>query len=185
MGFVGTSHYFIALELPSFVKERIQLLKEEWCEVRSFKQWTHTQDYHLTLTFLGSVEVIDLQSYQQRLADVVTTSPSFTVRIDQVNDFGHRDAPRIFWVGPERSKPLLHLYDLIQNIVTNVCGSIENRPFRPHITLAKKWQGKERFQLPNMIDPIEFTANTVSLFRIHPKNTPKYEVVAQYKLATQ
>ncbi|KIL46386.1 RNA 2',3'-cyclic phosphodiesterase [Jeotgalibacillus campisalis] len=179
---MSTPHYFIAIEISPFVKEKIEAQKNAWQEILPFKQWTHKQDVHITLAFLGSVKEEVLVNIQRFLKETIASLPSVSIRINKINTFGKNESPRIFWIGPENGEELQPIYDEVQEVVHKSGMNPESRPFRPHITLAKKWQGTKDFQQPETFVPFDMKVSSVCLYRIHPQETPKYEVVSQYRL---
>jgi RNA 2',3'-cyclic 3'-phosphodiesterase len=66
---------------------------------------------------------------------------------------------------------------------------LDKRPFRPHITVARKWIGDHPFsiklvqQTPSKTMDWTFQADTVTLYRTHMNRLPKYEAVWQKKLS--
>ena len=47
-------HYFVAITLPNHIKEMLSNYKEDMQEELQFRSWVHKEDYHITLSFLGS-----------------------------------------------------------------------------------------------------------------------------------
>lgn len=74
------------------------------------------------------------------------------------------------------------------------CGKagfqLETRPFRPHITLARKWIGDEPFQTGMLErlwgelqpEPLQFEASEVVLYQTNLNKTPKYEAKTIFPL---
>ncbi|WP_165967098.1 RNA 2',3'-cyclic phosphodiesterase [Jeotgalibacillus sp. S-D1] len=179
---MSNPHYFIAAELPADVKEKIEKQKKQWSEKFKFKQWTHMEDLHITLAFLGAADEKEIEQYQRYLKEKIPELPAADLVIERTDYFGREANPRIFWIGPKDELGLQTLYNLVQQIVAKAGGTTEKRPYRPHITLAKKWIGNETFQLPESIQAIDFTVSSVALYRIHPAESPKYEVVARFMM---
>lgn len=178
---MSNPHYFIAAELPANVKEKVEQFKKQWRAEFNFKQWTHQEDLHITLAFLGAADETEIGLYQRYLKEEIPELPSADLVIERVDYFGGNQLnPRIFWVGPTDGRELQTLYNRVQQIVVKTGGAAEKRPYRPHITLAKKWIGSEPFQLPESIEAINFTVSSVVLYRIHPAKSPKYEVVSRF-----
>ncbi|WP_167578592.1 RNA 2',3'-cyclic phosphodiesterase [Jeotgalibacillus proteolyticus] len=178
-----SSHYFIAIEFSPADKEKIDAIKTEWKDKLVFKQWTHKMDVHLTLAFLGAVNDTDLGLYKNYLKEVLTPLKREEITIERADTFGKSDSPRILWIGPETTEGLQEIYNHVQQAVKKAGGTTEKRPFRPHITLAKNWQGEGAFKLPHGFEPFKTKISSVCLYRIHPKESPKYEVVSQFRLS--
>ena len=181
---MSVPHYFIGIELDSSAKEKVAEIKQPWADDFSFKQWTHKEDVHITLAFLGAVEDHSIEQYQTLLNETVSDLSRTEVEINQINYFGRPDSPRILWIGPdeEDKKNLQPIYNTVQQIVERAGGQIEKRPYSPHITLAKKWQGNHAFQLPQEMDSFRLSVASVCLFKIHPAKKPKYEIITRIPL---
>lgn len=103
---------------------------------------------HLTLAFLGATPGERLLCLQEALQAL--TVPSLTLKLDCL---GYWPRPRILWLGTSRTPPALTalVADLEQRLKD--CGfSLERRPFRPHITLARRFSGP----VPVVQPPHEF-----------------------------
>ncbi len=172
------SHYFFALSLPQdtkrMIKEWVQPLQEE----ASFKRWVHTQDYHLTLAFLGSAD--DLNPVIDKVEKL--TCSSFSLTLGDFGTFGNPDSPRIFWLGVEPSRSLLRVRDLVYDACEDAGYSLDKRPFSPHITVGRKWNGVSPFTTEWMkrFQPTEihtFKAEEIVLYQTHVDRIPKYEAI--------
>lgn len=61
----------------------------------------------------------------------------------------------------------------------------EDRPYRPHITIARKFQGNEKFSLDEIgrgPDPIQWNVQELVLFRTNLQSIPMYETVGVARL---
>lgn len=183
------THFFFALKLPYetklIMKERIENLQS----VFPFKRWVHHEDLHITLAFLGNAPQDRLGTAQKNIAGNLNDSAGFKMKINGIGIFGKQDSPRIFFADTEPSNEL----QLIRNKVFTACEDagfkLETRPFRPHITIARKWAGEEPFQKVSLNmwtelqpEPIEFAAAEIALYQTHLQKTPKYEAVRIFTL---
>jgi len=122
---------FIAIELPDTVKKALAGLYKDLPGVR----WVPHGQLHLTLHFLGDVDTEQLKMLCQALTAI--HSKSFSLTFTRINCFPQRKSPRIIWMGLEKQAALEHLAQCVKRAVT-ACGiMIEERPFAPHITLAR------------------------------------------------
>jgi RNA 2',3'-cyclic 3'-phosphodiesterase len=104
--------------------------------------------------------------------------------------FGRIESPRIFWVDTKDSNELKEVRKKVFTACLETGFQLETRPFKPHITLARKWAGDEAFQTRLLDDvwnefqsePWEFTVNEVVLYQTHLDKTPKYEEKTIYRL---
>lgn len=182
------SHYFIAIHLP----EELQQLLSKWQQIvkehLSYKQWPHMEDLHVTLKFLGEVDDNRLKQLRHELQEV-NNIPAFDLEVGGIGMFGNPKKPRVIWSGVKGDPVLSSLQQTVEECCLRINYERENREYRPHITLAKKWNGasslnddtwsrlQEQLNKRAMLHVKEMV-----LFRIHPSKTPKYEVVERYPL---
>jgi len=122
---------FIAIELPDAAKRALTWLKTDIPGAR----WVPADQIHLTLAFLGEVDEAALVRLTGELARIQL--PGFQLAFGPLGCFPDRRRPRVLWVGLEPQPRLKHLADGVQEAVL-ACGiPQEERPFSPHITLAR------------------------------------------------
>ncbi|WP_138420669.1 RNA 2',3'-cyclic phosphodiesterase [Aquibacillus sediminis] len=182
-------HYFIAIPL----QQRLQQWLRGWQsqlkmnELLAFKQWTHVDDLHITIKFLGGVHDDLLSELLPKLESIHSLS-KFDLEIGHIGSFGNETQPRVLWAGVQKSDRL----DQLQHNVEDTCAEIgfprEKRVYRPHITLAKKWNGT-RLQpqyfstiAKNYMDIKKTTIDSFVVYRIHPTHSPKYEIIKTIQL---
>ncbi|KIL43901.1 RNA 2',3'-cyclic phosphodiesterase [Jeotgalibacillus soli] len=177
-----TPHYFIALELPDMMKEAINGIIEDWQQFMTFKQWTHQDDLHITLAFLGEVKNTAFIRYDKLLKEMAAMYFQFNLSLDHSGYFGKKESPRILWIGPELNGSLNRIQKSVQQAVAKLGGKVDPRPFTPHVTLAKRWQGKDEFVLPEISASHYFKATHITLYKIHMDRLSKYEAVYRWPL---
>ena len=90
---------FVALPLPTSLREQLgEWIKETKNEL-PFRKWIHPQDIHITLHFLGSTSQEQLEEIIQVLKKLCLEQTPFELSIDGLGTFGKSDQPRIFWAG--------------------------------------------------------------------------------------
>lgn len=91
--------------------------------------FTRPENLHLTLAFIGeSDDISAIRSVIDRCA-----VPPFDLAISGTGIFGN-----LFWVGVEKNPNLKTLAENIQNDLRKSGFQIEERAFKPHITLARQ-----------------------------------------------
>lgn len=91
-------------------------------------------NFHLTLAFLGGVPIERLVA-ARRAADSVSLRP-FELKLDRI---GYFRRARTLWVGPSQTPPqLTELFDALWLALVAEGFPREPKPFRPHLTLARK-----------------------------------------------
>jgi RNA 2',3'-cyclic 3'-phosphodiesterase len=182
-------HYFFALSLPSNIKEQIREWMDSYKIELSFYKWVHQEDYHLTLAFLGAATDDQLYKVTSKMEEALAMIPSFPLTISHLGTFGNQPSPRIFWIGVNEEERLHQIREKVYQVCEQVGFPLDKRPFRPHITVARKWIGDHPFsiklvqQTPSKTMDWTFQADTVTLYRTHMNRLPKYEAVWQKKLS--
>jgi RNA 2',3'-cyclic 3'-phosphodiesterase len=133
---VSTARLFIALDPPPGVREPLCALYEP---VRGIA-WTRPEQLHLTLRFLGDVEVALGDALAAALARVAVEE--FVLPVSGLGSFPPRGPARVLWVGVGRGHT--RLYQLRQQIDDALLGcglALDVRHFQPHVTLGRVKDG--------------------------------------------
>ncbi|MCH1625363.1 RNA 2',3'-cyclic phosphodiesterase [Fredinandcohnia quinoae] len=184
------THYFLALALPNQTKA----LLAKWCELLdprlSFKSWVHPEDYHITLAFLGgSSSFAQLNNVKREMNSISKQHDRFQLQLNQIGTFGRTESPRVFWAGVNESKELSALQRDVHHACTNLGFSLDQRPYNPHITMARKWNSEQLFPahtIESIVQPKEelciFTAEHIVLYQTHMTRVPKYQPLSIFPL---
>ncbi|WP_102693880.1 RNA 2',3'-cyclic phosphodiesterase [Rummeliibacillus pycnus] len=183
------THYFWAVQLPENIKQSIH---EEMMNLKSifqFKRWVHMSDYHITLSFLGSMDAQRQDSVIDLVGNAIKDEKAFKLQIQGINIFGDQKSPRIFWGAVNHERALFHLQTIVQEKCQEAGFTLETRPYHPHITIARKWSGDEEFNMeflerynPFQESLLSFQANKIVLYKTNLEKTPKYEPIETFTL---
>ncbi|WP_181349948.1 RNA 2',3'-cyclic phosphodiesterase [Thalassobacillus sp. CUG 92003] len=176
-------HYFIGIKLP----EKLQTIFKEWQLQLSdeffYKQWTHPQDLHITLKFLGPCHADIIDAYYHRLLAAELVG-SFVQGTEGLEGFGAFSCPRVLYVKAAPSHELSQLKRRIEEQGEALGFEREQREYLSHITLGKKWGAQRQLDEQalarwnqKLIRPFTFDVSYIEIYRIHPRNQPKYESV--------
>lgn len=186
------THFFFAFSLPMETKLKLKEVCTIMKERFPFQRWVHFEDLHITLAFLGAADERKLEAAKNSIEERLTGHKSFPLHIHELGVFGREEAPRIFWANTYTENRLTEVRDIVFSACQEAGFDLETRPFKPHITLARKWIGTEPFDANLLIhknpfkeESIFFTANEVVLFQTHLDRTPKYERKAIFPLANE
>ena len=132
---------FIALPLPPEIASAAAALLPELPGLRRVRP----DLFHLTLAFLGSVP-------DERLADVVaacgeaaSAQVPFDIALDRAGRFPEGGAPRVVWLGMgEGANESANLAAAVCRALTARSLPFDDKPFRPHVTLARVKPGVDR-----------------------------------------
>jgi 2'-5' RNA ligase len=122
---------FIAIDLPEQVKTLLGRLRVDIPGAR----WVPAEQLHLTLAFLGDQDAETAARLKTELA--VIQAPGFTLRFSQPGCFPRSSHPRVLWIGLEPEPRLTRLAALLREALLSSGIPLEDRPFTPHITLAR------------------------------------------------
>jgi RNA 2',3'-cyclic 3'-phosphodiesterase len=124
------SRLFTAVEVPYSVARMLERLRGGVPGVR----WIDSENYHITLNFIGDVEGRMAREVGASLADVA--GPSFELRLADVGCFG-RAKPHSLWAGVEPSPLIRDLQADIARAVSRLGIALESRKFQPHVTVGR------------------------------------------------
>jgi 2'-5' RNA ligase len=122
---------FVGIELPEAVQERLAGL----CGGVPGARWVDAENMHLTLRFIGDVELGQAEDIDAALLRL--RAPRFDLTLDGVGFFGKPTAARILWAGVRKSEALARLWAKVETSVQSAGLPPEERKFSPHITLAR------------------------------------------------
>ncbi|MCU9614255.1 RNA 2',3'-cyclic phosphodiesterase [Caldibacillus lycopersici] len=182
-------HYFFAAKLPDTAKEFLDKWVENNRNTYPFQRWVHPSDYHITLAFLGFARDDLLQKAIEGVKNIATEESSFFLEFNKIGTFGAKDSPRIFWADVIHSERLFQMQKKVYNLCIDTGFSLDKKPFRPHITLARKWMGNEVFDANSLkklssTDAIlfRFPIKEIVLYETHINEIPKYKEFAIFPL---
>lgn len=144
---------FIAVNLPSLLSKSLGKECSALSATLNFAKWTHSEDYHITLQFLGDTPKPSIPDLLAALKEVTSTCKPFQLLLTEWGTFGRPEAPKVLWAGV--SGEMEKLADLQKRVIsaTRPLGFIpEAREFKPHLTLARKYRGTLPFNLERLAD---------------------------------
>jgi len=127
---------FAALEIPSTVRENLAALLESLRAVSPQTRWVRPQNLHVTLKFMGEVPETKLAVTCSALAGVRSDQP-VTLDFRGLGLFPNEKHPRVFWAGIDASPNLKTLAADLERAMEKLGIPREQRPFSPHLTLAR------------------------------------------------
>ena len=126
---------FIALTLPQAVRDDLDRLATALPGLR----WAPSDNYHLTLRFLGEVKRLDAQDIDRALAAL--RMPQFELALAGIGGFGKGRQLRSLWAGVDSQSALNRLQAKVEQAVTRAGQPPQARRFKPHVTLARCTHG--------------------------------------------
>ena len=142
---------FVAVEVPSYIKEEMIRLQKSLMERRILMgNYSRPNAMHLTLKFIGDIERSKIPLVQQALRSV--ESMPMRAHITKLKFFESFHIPKVVYVALD-CPGLLNLVDTVNDIIKELSATKENG-FIPHITLVRV---KEIIDVQGFMDWIEHT----------------------------
>lgn len=163
---------FAAISLSPAVRHALLQTMEQLRGEAQRGRFTHGENLHLTLAFVGETERVDAA----RAALHRVEADRFPLTLDGSGQFG-----AIWWVGVKDNPALTNVAKQVQNQLRSAGFVLEDHPFVPHITLARRVMIKE--PVPLNVPPISMTVEGISLMRSHRvKNRLVYTEIDRIEL---
>lgn len=124
-----TLRLFTGIRIPAQLHERLEAMQSGVPDAK----WVKSENFHVTLTFIGDVEESRLEDLHDILAGIGGTP--FPVTLSGTGSFGAK-APKVLWAGLEPSPDLEALQKKIAGRLDRGGFPIEARKYIPHVTLA-------------------------------------------------
>jgi len=143
-----TVRTFIAIELPAEVREYLDRCQERLRGTGGDVRWVRTDLVHLTLVFLGEVAVEELDGLAAAVEAAVAGFGPLVLRAVGAGQFPPRGRPRVIWIGiDEPSGAILRLQKAVADATAPFAEKVENRAYRPHLTLGRVRGGRDLHRL--------------------------------------
>lgn len=170
-GGISTIRAFVAIKLPEELKVKLGEVQDALKRGGRDVSWVKPESIHLTLKFLGDIEAARVDDISKALTEASAGVPPFTVTARGVGGFPNLKTPRVLWVGLEENAELARLAKNIDERLGDLGFERDDRPFHPHLTLARikspsegRELGKKASEL-NIDINVDFKADFFVLFR--------------------
>ena len=120
------------------------------------------ENYHLTLAFLGMREETHAARMEPVLAQAAQSCTPLPLTVKGAGYFGNPHNA-LLYAKLEPSNSLDHLSDTLRDLLTAAGETFDEKPFVPHITLARK-ADISGIELQKPIRPFSFTVDRLTLY---------------------
>jgi 2'-5' RNA ligase len=133
---------FLAVELPESIREEVAALCQRLRNGFQFTQcrpnWCRPETIHLTLIFLGQTPMEQIGPISDAAGRAAAPFSPLRIEIKRLGVFPHWRRPRVLWAGVrERTHQIDSLHQALQRSLAALGYRIEEKPFKPHLTLAR------------------------------------------------
>ncbi len=153
---------FLGVELPTVWREALDRGAAALKKAGVRANFTRRDNYHLTLVFLGETDRAEAAAAALDQVD----APPFALRSASPGCFSKKGGD-IWWLGAEPLPGLMTAQRQLEAALRDAGFSPERRPYRPHITLARKVRspaGLEPPTIPGLFPTLETEVNRLTLF---------------------
>lgn len=125
---------FVALTPPADVIATLRASTSALRELAPELRWTRPEQWHVTLTFLGDVDDHTATGLTGRLGRAASRHPSLSLSLGGGGRFGNR----VLWTAVCGDRvELRRLADSVRAAARRCGLPVEQRHYRPHLTLAR------------------------------------------------
>jgi 2'-5' RNA ligase len=126
---------FVGIDLDDEIRTKIARLLAGVCGFAPDARWVSPESLHVTLKFIGEQKPEQVAAITERLQ--LVKGKSAEIRFAGHGFFPTAKAPRVFWIGIQAGPELAELASSIDSALAELPIRREERPFNPHLTLAR------------------------------------------------
>jgi len=148
---------FLAVDPPREVLNEIIRIQEQLKKsIQGDVRWVRSEGIHLTLKFFGNISDTERENISAVVKNNVVIVKPFTVNVRKVGVFPDVNRPRVLWLGVDGDvDPLIRLQKAIDRGLQGYGFKKEDRPFRPHLTLARVKEPRGLIGLAKILEKSE------------------------------
>ena len=131
---------FIALPIPDEIKNRIEAVQSEFRPLfpGNAARWTQRKQFHLTLRFLGGVEIDQVDELIKAVGAACRPFSALRLSATSLGVFPRSGPPSVLWVGVKDSdEQLTALWSALQSATGPFTREPAETHFTGHVTLAR------------------------------------------------
>src|SRR5262245_54642687 len=163
---------FIAITPPAPLQQTLTEVREVFQRVNLPWRWVTSENVHLTLKFFGNVPAERLTAIDQAMEYATRGQTTFLLQAKSLGCFPHASRPRVLWVGlDDPSQALGPFYARLSTACISLGFPAEDRPFHPHLTLARIQNSGRSNQLLSILNRYqnlvfgEFFVTQINLYK--------------------
>ena len=152
---------FIAVNFDQTIIHYLTGIQNQLRGFSAHGNFTRKENLHLTVVFIG-------ETLPARVRDITAIidsidARSFAITINKAGSF-KRNNGDIVWVGIENIEQLVYIQRQLADALIQKGFDIDNRPYKPHLTLARSVRFNKGFSFHQVhAPPIEINVNRISL----------------------
>jgi 2'-5' RNA ligase len=176
---------FTAIDIPPDIKAALASLLDRLRPLAKL-HWIPAEKLHVTTKFIGEWPEERLDEMKHALAAVVSPGPVDVV-IRRVGWLPNPRSARMLYAGVEASETLAGLAAATERAAESAGAAVEDRIYRPHVTLARTRKKVSLDALKRALSEIELStigSYRASSFALYLSAAGKYTKLQEFSLTT-
>lgn len=182
---------FIGIELPLSIQTALGDAQFVLKKVNTDVKWVETRNIHLTLKFLGYIQMNKIDLIKEKTRDAVKGFSPFEASISKnIDVFPNIKNIRVLWVGIEEGKEIIQKIQMqIEDNLERIDIEKEERKFTPHLTIGRLKSTKSKESLLEQIEKTHFDKahrmriSKITLFQSTlTRKGPVYKILSEVNL---
>ncbi len=130
---------FLAIDPPQEIYNEIVKIQERLRKTfQGDIRWVRPEGIHLTLKFFGYIYDSDVANISNVVKDNVMDMKALFLNVSGLGAFPSVNRPRVLWLGIDGdTEAVIRLQTKIDTALEGYGFKKEDRPFKPHLTLAR------------------------------------------------
>ena len=174
---------FTAIDIPPHVKAALAALLDRLRPLAKL-HWSPVEKLHITTKFIGEWPETRLDELKRALSAVRTSGP-VEIAIRRIGWLPNPRSARMLYAGVEASEALTALAAATEQAAASAGVPVEDRIFRPHVTLARTRKRVPLDALKQALAEIELSAigsYRASSFALYLSAAGKYTKLQEFSL---
>lgn len=173
---------FIGVPLGNIVQSDIDELLNPYMTRGRDLRFVPAENRHLTLAFLGDIRGAEVELLASVIDATYRSARRFSYRFTALRRFPNTRG-RIVALTGAPGEPLQGLFEMTRGMLESLALPVENRKFRPHVTLARFRSPRQAGFAINEEVNVELDVARVALYRSTVANSGSvYEVLRSARL---
>jgi 2'-5' RNA ligase len=181
---------FVGIAIPEEVARRVRAFVDSLRPLAPLR-WSQITDLHLTTKFIGDQPPARRAEIDRALGTFRRPRP-FPLTVRGIGWFPGVENPRVFWAGIDASTGLAQLAADTERALAPLGVAIEQRPYAPHITLARVPPRapigplREALRSPAATEFGAFTVERFNLYEsVRANAVARYDALATFPLSDE
>jgi RNA 2',3'-cyclic 3'-phosphodiesterase len=162
---------FVALNLPAAGRQQLHDALRPLHDRSLPVGWSRPDAMHLTLKFIGEIESAEVAPLEAVLRGIAGRHDPLDLRIGGLAAFPSLRRANVLWVGIAEGDALMALQADVELALSRLGYAREQRPFRPHLTVARVRSGARAPDIERFVGGFDYSStvrvDTLDLMRSH------------------